>query len=209
MRMNPKAYNVASESTPFEVEEFDGRTVELYYLNEFDVLMDEFTNKGKFDVWSSEDGVNYRLYIEEGYYNAVKELYSQPVNKISLDFWDECEKITKKSTSRLIVPLTILAFIACIGVSFIPGEVGTYLSLGIIAAAFIGMMVINNMSKKKIHDQNVKSVDLIKKHVGEKRFEKLLDLKKDYVDEYFNALYPDEEEAEEKLEETKEEEISE
>ena len=71
------------------------------------------------------------------------------------------------------------------------------------------MMVINNMSKKKIHDQNVKSVDLIKKHVGEKRFEKLLDLKKDYVDEYFNALYPDEEEAEEKLEETKEEEISE
>ena len=101
----------------------------------------------------------------------------------------------------MIVPLTILAFIACIGVSFIPGEVGTYLSLGIIAAAFIGMMVINNMSKKKIHDQNVKSVDLIKKHVGEKRFEKLLDLKKDYVDEYFNALYPDEED-EEKLEET-------
>lgn len=204
MRINPKAYNVADEATPFEVEEFDGRKVELYYLNEFEPLMEEFINKGKFDIWSSEDGVNYRLYIEEGYYNAVKELYSQPVNKISLDFWDECEKITKKSTSRLIIPLTIIAFIACLAVSFIPNELGSYLSIGIVVLAFIGMMTINRFSKKKIHDQNVTSVNAIKKIVGDKKFEKLLDIKKDYIDEYYNSLYPDDEEETETVEETKE-----
>ena len=63
MRINPKAYNIVSESTPIDVQEFDSRIIEVYYLNEFEALMQEFINKGKFAVWSSEDGVNYRLFV--------------------------------------------------------------------------------------------------------------------------------------------------
>ena len=78
-------------------------------MNEFQALMDEFINKGKFAVWSSVDGVNYHLYIEEGYYNELKQLYTQPINKIWVDFWDTCVAITKKSNTHYIVPLTIIA----------------------------------------------------------------------------------------------------
>ena len=74
LRINPKAYDIALDSTPIEVQEFDSRIIKVFYLNEFDALMEEFINKGKFAVWSSVDGVNYHLYVEEGYYNELKEL---------------------------------------------------------------------------------------------------------------------------------------
>ena len=74
-------------------------------------------------------------------------------------------------------------------------------NLSPVVLAFVGMMTIQKFTKKKIYEENVKSVDLIKKHLGAKNFEKLLDRQKSYMDEYFDALYPEDEENEEVLEE--------
>lgn len=203
LRINPKAFALANDSTPVEVQEFDGRKIEIFNLNEFEGLKDEFVMKGKFAVWSSEDGVNYRLYIEEGYHNKLKELYSQPVNKIWVDFWDVCEKITSNMSKRVIVPLTVVSVLICLSTMFIKNqEVSTYIMLAVIVISLVGMIFINRLSKKKIYDENARSVDLIKKHLGSKKFEKLLDDQKDYMDAYFDALYPEDEE--ESLEETEE-----
>ena len=203
LRINPKAFALANDSTPVEVQEFDGRKIEIFNLNEFEGLKDEFVMKGKFAVWSSEDGVNYRLYIEEGYHNKLKELYSQSVNKIWVDFWDVCEKITSNMSKRVIVPLTVVSVLICLSTMFIKNqEVSTYIMLAVIVISLVGMIFINRLSKKKIYDENARSVDLIKKHLGSKKFEKLLDDQKDYMDAYFDALYPEDEE--ESLEETEE-----
>ena len=45
-------------------------------------------------------------------------------------------------------------------------------------------------------DENVKSVGLIKKHLGENKFDKLLEKQKEYMDNYYDSLYPDDEEDE-------------
>ena len=67
------------------------------------------------------------------------------------------------------------------------------------------MMISNSSAKRKIQQENVKSVDLIKKELGEKRFEELIEARKDYTDRYFAALYPEdevEEEAVDNIEDT-------
>ena len=77
---------VPGENQPFEVQEFDGRKIELFYMNDYDIILADQINKGKFAVWSSNDGFNYRLYLEKGLYEKVKELYTPEINKIWVDF---------------------------------------------------------------------------------------------------------------------------
>ena len=65
-------------------------------MNDYDAILADQINKGKFTVWSSNDGFNYRLFLEKGCYETVKELYTAQINKIWVDFWDKTEKISNK-----------------------------------------------------------------------------------------------------------------
>ncbi len=211
MRMNPKLFEIANESTPLEVQEFDSRKVEIFDLNEFEGPKEEFIGKGKFAVWSSVDGKNYRLFIEKGYYDALKELYTAPINKIWFDFWDTCESVTKKTSRRVIFPITAVALISCFLVMLIPDKnIQMYVILAIVVVAFGVMMFFNRLTKKKIYDANVRGVEDIKKHLGSKKFEYLTEeVRKNYTDAYYDALYPLEEDEEEPTEEVKDtEEVS-
>ena len=207
MRINPKLYAIANEANSIDVQEFDNRKVEIYLMNEYPAVKEEFINKGKFAVWSSEDGINYRVFIEDGYYNELKELYTQPVNKIWVDFWDVCESVSKKTSRFFILPITIVAVIACFGFALIPDQgISLYLMLAVVGIAFIAMLFINRLTKKKIYEANVNSVELIKKEVGgESKFNALLDKQKEYMDAYYDSLYPEEqseEDAEQEVEQT-------
>lgn len=197
MRINPKLYSVAEGVTPIEVQSFDDRKVELFYMDDFEGVKEDFINKGQFAAWASEDGVNYRVFIEKGYYEAVGELYSEPINKIWVEFWDKTEQISNKLSKRVMIPIMVLSVIVCIGSMWL-GNVGQYIAIGILVVAFIVMLVINSKTKKAIVAENIKSRDLIVKHLGQNRFDALLDAQKNYMDEYYQNLYPeDEEEAEE------------
>jgi hypothetical protein len=207
MRINPKMFFVPGENQPFEVQEFDNRKIELFYMNDYDEILKEQINKGKFAVWSSNDGVNYRVFLEKGCYEVVSELYSAKINKIWVDFWDKTEKISKKLTNFGLLPIGAVAIIVCM-ISGLFGEIGSYISIGVLIASFIAMLIVNRMIKSKVLIANRESRDLIIKTIGEKKFDKLLDAQKEYMDAYYESLYPEDEIQEEaeavEIEDTKE-----
>ena len=197
MRINPKLYAVAEEVEAVETQEFDGRKVELYLMSQVSGVKEEFLlTKGQFAVWSSADGNNYRVFLEDGYYDAVKELYQQPVNKIWVDFWDTTDNVSKKFSRFFIYPLMLVAIVLCvlsIALNKQLGNIGTYIIMGVLVAMFIGLIFVNMFVRKKIMAESTKSRGLIQDIFGEEKYEELINTQKAYMDEYFDKLQPAEE----------------
>ena len=197
MKINPKLFEVAEGKTPVDVQEFDDRKIEVYLMDDLEGVKDEYVlGKGQFAVWSSVDGTNYRLYIENGYYQEVTPLYSQPVNKVWIEFWDVTDGISKKFSRFIIYPLMIIAVVLCV-LSLVlqqyMGNWGSWVIIGVLILLFIIMIVSNSVTKKKIGEENIKSRQKIVEFFGQDEFNALIDKQKAYMDSYFENLYPQEE----------------
>ena len=202
MRVNPKLYPVADEVTPYETQTWENRKVEIYLMDSFEGIKEEFViKKGQFAVWSSMDGENYRLFLENGYFERVKELYTEPVNKIWLDFYDTTDGISRKFSNFFIYPLMGVAVIACVLSIFLSQYMPSFVSwiiIGVLAAMFVAMIFVNMKVKKVVLNENTKARQKIIDHFGGNRFDELIEMQKAYMDEYFENLYPeDKEESEE------------
>lgn len=204
MKVNPKLYAVADEVTPFETQLIDtdkeeglNRKVELYLMDQFEGIKEEFVmRKGQFAVWSSTDNVNYRLFLENGYYDRVSPLYSQEVNKIWLDFYDTTDGISRKFSNYFVYPVMGVAIAACIASIFLSKYIqpyGSWIIIGVLAALFIAMIFVNMKIKKVVLNENTKARQLIIDHFGGNKFDELIELQKTYMDEYFENLYPKDE----------------
>lgn len=186
MRLNPKVFELANGIEPQERQEFDGRVVEIYYMNDFDEVYQANCPKGKFALWTSNDGFNYRLFIEKGYYEQLSELYSDKVNKIWLDFWDKCDETTKKYNFKVMLPLALGCLIAYLLISTLwDSSAAIYVEFGILALFIVGLFALNKVTKNKLAIYNQESVNEIKKVTGSKHFDELMTMQKTYIDEYF------------------------
>ena len=198
-------------STPFEVQQCGKHSVELYYMNDYADVLKEFTAQGKFAVWSSKDGVNYRLAVEKNYFEKLHELYTVEVNEIWLGFWDKCDTLQSNFSRHLVLPLTIGVLVLFLlfanwnnffkGAQMQDGlQLG--LTLGIPFAFLIVMMFLRKNIYNKIAASQQKNLAIIKDHFGENKYASLLKAQRSYIDSYFEA---DEDEENTSVENAKEE----
>ncbi len=188
MKLNQRIYDYAVEDKLIERQELrDGKSIEIYSLNEYQDIYTEFTNQGKFAVWSCVDNQNYRLYIEDGYYKKLEPLYKQRINQIWIDFWDECDKAVSKFRN-IVMPIMLVAIL----VFFIGGSLliknQTIQLVVALVVAFVFIVFIFSFRKvinKRISNANQTAVSKIKDILGEKRFEKLLEEQRSYIDTFF------------------------
>lgn len=197
MKRNQKLYVVADNVTPVEVQEFNDRKVEIFLMDDFEGIKEEFVLKrNEFAVWTSVDGKNYRLFIENGYYDAVKDLYGEPVNKIWIEFWDKTDVISGKFQKMFIYPLMIVAVaIAVITLAF-QSKLPTffpYIIIGVLVALFLSLIFVNMYVKKQIVKESNKSREEIINHFGQNRFDQLIEIQKTYMDDFYDKYYEEKE----------------
>lgn len=209
MKLNERIFEVLSNE-PVEVQNLDGHEVKIYILDDYPEVLNEFVNKGKFAVWSSVDGTNYKLAVEKGYYDELRELYSDRVNNTWLQFWDECEKISSTFSKKIVLPATaviIVVFVVLMALSNkMPGKLGTYLTLGLAIVYVLTILILRKLTTNKINIANQNALAIIKQELGEKHFNDLLERQRNYIDSYYDALSAKEDA--ENSEETESEEAS-
>ena len=197
MKRYQKLYAVADNVTPVEVQVFDDRKVELFLMDDFEGIKEEFVyKKNELAVWSSVDGKNYRIFLENGYYDRVKELYSEPVNKIWIDFWDKSDSISGKFSKMFIYPLMFIAIIIAVLSLALQKYMENYVSyiiIGVLVVLFISLIFVNMYVKKVIVKESTKSRQQIIDYFGEARFDELIELQKAYLDEFYDKYYAEKE----------------
>ena len=191
MKMLPKDYAKAV-GTPFRTEDYKGAVLEMYYLNDRNDFH-KFASRGRFSVWTS-DGVNYRLFVEKGYYEAVPDLYKNEVNDIWLDFTNSIYAAQRKM-SRTYMTVSMIVLLVVLGVSmllnqFIP-EQANNIFLAAMVVLFIGLFVSSNRQQKRLRtlvsEENKNATQLIKDTLGEASFQNILDAQEAYYQKYFNT----------------------
>lgn len=196
MKLNERVFEVLN-GEPVEVQNLDGHEVKIYILDDYPDVLNEFVNKGKFAVWSCVDGTNYKLAIEKGYYDELRELYSDKVNDTWLKFWDECEKISSTFSKKIVLPATaviILIFVVLMALSNkMPGKLGTYLTLGLAIFYVLVILILRKLTTNKINIANQNALAVIKKNLGEAHFNDLLERQRNYIDAYYDTLSAKEE----------------
>lgn len=196
MKLNERVFEVLN-GEPVEVQNLDGHEVKIYILDDYPDVLNEFVNKGKFAVWSCVDGTNYKLAIEKGYYDELRELYSDKVNDTWLKFWDECEKISSTFSKKIVLPATaviIVIFVVLMALSNkMPGKLGTYLTLGLAIFYVLVILILRKLTTNKINIANQNALAVIKKNLGEAHFNDLLKRQRNYIDAYYDTLSAKEE----------------
>lgn len=196
MKLNERVFEVLN-GEPVEVQNLDGHEVKIYILDDYPDVLNEFVNKGKFAVWSCVDGTNYKLAIEKGYYDELRELYSDKVNDTWLKFWDECEKISSTFSKKIVLPATaviIVIFVVLMALSNkMPGKLGTYLTLGLAIFYVLVILILRKLTTNKINIANQNALAVIKKNLGEANFNGLLERQRNYIDAYYDTLSAKEE----------------
>lgn len=192
MKLNPKIYSTLNE--PFEVQDLNGVRCELHSMNETPYLT-QYTSKGRFAVWSST-GQDYKLLIEKGYYDVMRDLYDKKINQIWLEFYQEVDRLKRQSTFRVFIPLmAIYILVLTILSQFLQDNTSVLFLVLLVLTLFVSILN-NKILTKRVKAKNRESVEKIKKIKGEKKFEKLLEDQKVYIDDYLNTMFASEDDKE-------------
>ena len=192
MKINAKIYNAVT-TTPFDVQELeDGVKIELHSLNQNEAIFNEYAPKAKFAIWTSMDGSNYKLLLEDSYYARLRELYGRRVNQCMVTFWNKVEKDSSKIMKVFFIPVMVIlaaVFIVLLAFPQILGETGQLVVMG---ATLVGFIIANVFINRKVdtivNKHNSEAVEKIKNIVGHKHFDELMDETRAHYDDFFGIV---------------------
>ena len=195
MKINHKIYDSIT-TEPFEVQTLaDGVTVEFHSLNQNEYLFNQYAPQAKFAIWSSKEGTNYRLLLEDTYYPRMRELYGKRVNQCMIDFWNKVEKQRSKIMKRVFIPVSIIVFLGFIASIILLGGFpdAQMIAMAVLLLAFIVVNVfVNRKIDSAVNKFNSEAVEKIKNIVGHKHFDELVDIQQAHYDEFFGITHEEE-----------------
>lgn len=202
MKLNPKVYkNLNGE--PFEVQSIDGVKVAFYDMNETNYLA-QYASRGKFAIWTSNGGDDYKVLIEKSYYEALKPFYEYDVNKIWLGFLNQASEITKKVNMYFIIPTMVLYLVLATVSAIFFQDLMIQVLIGLLVVVFVSNIFQTRITSKRVRESNIKAQEDIRNTLGTDTFDELVKAQEEHYKNYFKFDEPDAsvENLEEPVEET-------
>lgn len=189
MKLYTKTYEALEGMEPFEVQDIkEGVKIELFYMNDTP-LFNELTRKGQFAVFSTKDGKNYRLLIEKGYYEVMKELYDVETNTIWEQFWEDVNKCRTSYIYKILLPFLLIYLVASYAIIALT-KGNFYALIGCVFVVFLVTAFLNSWNKQKMQKINYEAGNKIREIKGAKHFEELSKAQELYHAKFFG--YEDE-----------------
>ena len=186
MKYNEKQF-YQSVTEPFEVQEMDnGAKVSLHYMNDEPFFMDNI-NKTRFSVWSSGDGVNYKIFIEKGDYEITKELFTKDVNAIWMNFLTSIDKMRKKYIFCIMLPMLLVFLGILITISILFPNKGWILFVAL-AVIIVASLIPSALLSRKMQAENVKAASKVRDYVGVERFRQIIEEQDKYMEKFYDDL---------------------
>ena len=186
MKYNEKQF-YQSVTEPFEVQEMeDGSKVSLHYMNDEPFFMDNI-NKGSFSVWSCGDAKNYKIFIEKGDYEVTKDLFTQDINQIWLNFLNKIDKMKKKYVLFIMLPLVLVILAGLILLSILFPNKAWILVVALVVV-IVFSLVPSALLSRKMQIENVKAAAEVREKVGVEKFKQIVEDQDKYMEKFYDDL---------------------
>lgn len=187
MKINPKFYDLINKE-PKSVQETKFGKIEIHSLNDYPYLYNMYISKRNFTYWSNKGGSDYKLLIEDSFYEVMKDLYSKRVNENWLEFYEKIEKNRKKTLFAQYLPITLVSLVIMIVVSMLLSGTQFYLlgSGAVVVAFFFITRVLSKNNNSVFDSLRNEAVEKIKLIVGVEHFDKLLDDQDSFIKKFYD-----------------------
>lgn len=192
MKLNKKYYSLC-ETEPIETQELEnGIVVEIHMLND-NPFFKEVINQNQFSLWSIDGNNTYKLFLEKGYYDIMKGLYSKKINAYWVKYWNDCDQTNRNFFFKLCLPIFVVYYSALFLISGIlmgnsnSSEGLLWSGVFAILGFFLIFAIMKRILKKKLRQMNKDVLAKIKKVYGAKEFENTIRKQRKYCGNYFKT----------------------
>ena len=186
MKYNEKQF-LQSTTEPFETQEMNnGSIIELHYMNDEPFFMENI-NKSRFLAWSSVDGKNYKLFLEKGFFEETKDLYTKDVNEIWMKFWDKVSLMKRRYLLFFMLPFLAISFSVLIILSLLFPNKALPIICGFVGVLIISLFASSTLSKK-MQVANINAASEVRDCIGLEKFKEILERQDKYIEKFYNDL---------------------
>lgn len=155
-------------------------------MNDEPFFMDNI-NKGSFSVWSCGDAKNYKIFIEKGDYEVTKDLFTQDINQIWLNFLNKIDKMKRKYVLFIMLPLVLVILAGLILLSILFPNKAWILVVALVVV-IVFSLVPSALLSRKMQIENVKAAAEVREKVGVEKFKQIVEDQDKYMEKFYDDL---------------------